>query len=101
MPPRNFTTPRELVDDADRQILQLLANGMSADEAASIIGYSAAAIHKRLRTLRIKLGMRTRAAMMVWAGQTGVARVETIYGGAPAYRYSDGPVVFVRPFRVQ
>ncbi|MFH9605497.1 response regulator (plasmid) [Streptomyces rochei] len=71
MPSRAATVLPRLTE-RERQVLSLVATGMSNAEIAACLGIGAATVKDHVRSLRLKLGARTRVAVAVAAYQMGL-----------------------------
>jgi len=76
------------------QILQLVANGYSAKEAASILRIAPRTVERHTENLRLKMRARNRAHMIALAVLTGVLDLSLPQDGArpPMSSHMDDPL---------
>ena len=65
-------TPRE------RDVVRLLAGGLSNSEIALELGVSYATVRNHLTSVYDKAGLRSRIEVAVWALQVGIVRLDEI-----------------------
>jgi len=79
-PPQTVGVERlDVLTDREREVVRLVAAGLSNDEIAAALTMSPLTAKTHVSRAMIKLGMRDRAQLVVLAFETGLARV----GGAP------------------
>jgi DNA-binding NarL/FixJ family response regulator len=79
-PERELSPPQQLdaLTDREREIMALVANGLSNDEIAELLTISPATAKTHVSRAMLKLGARDRAQLVVLAYQTGLVLVERI-----------------------
>jgi DNA-binding NarL/FixJ family response regulator len=79
-PERDAAPPQQLdaLTDREREIMALVANGLSNDQIAELLTISPATAKTHVSRAMLKLGARDRAQLVVLAYQTGLVLAEGI-----------------------
>lgn len=72
--PSNESRPHIEVSDEEREILRLLAEGLSNEEIGTRLFMSAPSVKKRLSKLMKRFGQKNRVCLAVWVNKSGLLK---------------------------